>query len=275
MPILAVDTVVTAIRACPVSPQRLVVAIDGRSGSGKSTVAEAVAQASGAVIVPCDDFFAASVSNAEWDRRTPVQRAADAIDWRRLKREAIEPLRTGRAARWYAFDFLAGPRGDGTYPLQRTPTERAPNPVVLLDGAYSARPELADVLDLSVLVKNVCELRSRGIRAVEQDDRVRGTLGRGPLQGIGAVTARTSQKVEGIPTRCSPSPQWLDRFTFQAAPIYGICRALHWRATVPFRVAHASGKEIIARHDDSAAGLSDRFGHGALARTTASINGHD
>src|SRR5438132_1895003 len=90
MPILAVDTVVTAIRACAVSPQRLVVAIDGRSGSGKTTVAAAVAQAIGAVIVPCDDFFAASVSNTEWDRRTPEQRAADAIDWRRLKREAID-----------------------------------------------------------------------------------------------------------------------------------------------------------------------------------------
>src|SRR5207302_10712767 len=89
-------------------------------------------------------------------------------------------------------------------------------------------------LDQHAQVKHVCELRARGIRAVEQDDRFRGTLGRGPLRGIGAVTARTSQKVEGIPTRCSPSPQWLDRFTFQAAPIYGICRALLWRAPVPF-----------------------------------------
>jgi uridine kinase len=153
MPILAVDAVVAAIRAGPVSAHRPVVAIDGRSGSGKSTVAEAVAQAIGAVIVPCDQFFAASMSNAEWDRRTPEQRAADAIDWHRLKRETIEPLRTGRPARWYAFDFLAGPRGDGTYPMQRTPTELAPKPVVLLDGAYSARPELAEVLNLSVLVE--------------------------------------------------------------------------------------------------------------------------
>ena len=91
MPILALDTVVTAIRARSVSAHRLVVAIDGRSGAGKSTVAEALAQAIGAVIVHCDDFIAASVSNVEWDRRTPEQRAADAIDWRRLKREAIEP----------------------------------------------------------------------------------------------------------------------------------------------------------------------------------------
>jgi uridine kinase len=150
---VAFDTVVAAVRARSLHSPRLVVAIDGRSGSGKSTVVETVAQATDAVIVSCDDFFAASVTNAEWDRRTPEQRAADAIDWRRLKREAIEPLRAGRAARWLAFDFPAGPRADGTYPLQKTPTALAPRPVVLLDGAYSARPELADLVDLSVLVE--------------------------------------------------------------------------------------------------------------------------
>jgi len=173
MPILAVDTLVAAIRARSVSAHRLVVAIDGRSGSGKSTVAKAVAQAIGAVIVPCDHFFAASVSNAEWDRRTPEERAADAIDWRRLKREAIEPLRMGRPARWYAFDFLAGPRGDGTYPLQGTPTELDPKPVVLLDGAYSARPELADVLDLSVLVEAAPTTRQARLEAREAADFLR------------------------------------------------------------------------------------------------------
>jgi uridine kinase len=113
------------------------------------------------------------VSNAEWDRRTPEQRAADAIDWRRLKREAIEPLRTGRPARWYAFDFLAGPRGDGDFPLQRTPTELAPKPVVLLDGTYSARPELADVLDLTVLVEADPTTREARLAARESRDSLR------------------------------------------------------------------------------------------------------
>ncbi|OLB51063.1 MAG: hypothetical protein AUF60_00795 [Gemmatimonadetes bacterium 13_1_20CM_69_28] len=173
MPSPAVDTVVAAIRACSGSAHRLVVAIDGRSGSGKSTVAEAVARAIDAVIVPCDDFFAAGVSDAEWDRRTPAQRAADAIDWRRLKREALEPLRTGRPARWHAFDFSAGPRRDGTYPLQRTPTERGPKPVVLLDGAYSARPELADVVDLTVLVEAAPTTRETRLAAREATDFLR------------------------------------------------------------------------------------------------------
>ena len=173
MPIVAVDTVVAAIRARSPRARALVVAIDGRSASGKSTLSEAVARAIDAAIVACDDFYAASVSDAEWDRRTPEQRAADGIDWRRLKREAINPLRTGRPARWYAFDFLAGPRSDGTYPLQRTPTERAPKSVVLLDGAYSARPELADILDLTVLVEATAPTRQARLEAREAPDFLR------------------------------------------------------------------------------------------------------
>ena len=166
----AVETVVAAIRARSVDAPRLVVAFDGRSGSGKSTVAAGVAEAVDAVVVPCDDFFAASVSDAEWDRRTPEQRAGDAIDWRRLRREAIDPLRAGRTARWYAFDFLAGPRRDGTYPLQTTPTERVPKRIVVLDGAYSARPELADVLDLTVLVEAALTTRETRLAAREAAD---------------------------------------------------------------------------------------------------------
>src|SRR6266404_5763588 len=79
-------------------------------------------------------------------------------------------------------------------------------------------------LDQHAEVKNVRELRSRIICAVEQNDTFRGTLGRSRLQGIGAVTARTSQKVEGIPTRYAPSPHWLDRFAFQPAPVNAIRR---------------------------------------------------
>src|SRR5207244_270408 len=111
--------------------------------------------------------------------------------------------------------------------------------------------------------------------ALELRARLRSTLGRRPLRRIGAVTTRTGREVEGMPTRRTTRPQRLERFAFQPAPVYGICRPLRWRAAVPFRVAHASGEEIIAGHDDGVDGPSDRLRHGALARTTASINGHD
>ena len=67
------------------------IAFDGRSGAGKSTLASVVASRLNATIVPGDDFFAAELSDAEWERRTAEQRANDAIDWRHLRRDTLEP----------------------------------------------------------------------------------------------------------------------------------------------------------------------------------------
>ena len=86
----------------------LLVAIDGASGSGKSVLAALVAERLGAALVPADDFFSAQFTDADWDARTPAGRAADALDWRRLRAEAMEPLLAGRPARWYPFDFSGG-----------------------------------------------------------------------------------------------------------------------------------------------------------------------
>ncbi len=130
-----------------------VVAIDGRCGSGKSTLAALLAPLVDGVIVPADDFFAAEITTGGWEARTPAMRAADALDWRRLRTDALEPLRAGRPATWHSFDFAAGARPDGSYGMQAEPIVRLPGPVVILDGAYSARPELADLLDLTVLVE--------------------------------------------------------------------------------------------------------------------------
>src|SRR6185437_4532853 len=86
------------------------VALDGPSGAGKSTIARALAISTAGVLVPSDDFFAAQLTRAEWDARTPMERARDAIDWSRLRRCAIEPLRAGQRATWHSFDFGAGER---------------------------------------------------------------------------------------------------------------------------------------------------------------------
>src|SRR5262249_30185788 len=128
--------------------QQIVVALDGPSGSGKSTIADLVLEAMNAVVVPCDDFFAAEITDAGWNARDPRERAADALDWRRLRREAIEPLLAGKTARWHALDFEAGIRPDGTYAMQKEHTECHPASIIILDGAYAARPELADIVDL-------------------------------------------------------------------------------------------------------------------------------
>jgi uridine kinase len=144
-----------------------VVAIDGRSGAGKSTLAAAVAERVGATVVPSDDFFAASITDTEWEAKSPEQRAADAIDWKRLRRDALVPLRAGKAASWFAFDFVAGKRTDGSWPLKQKPTEQSAAPIVIVDGAYSSRPELADLIDLTVLIQAPALVRQARIAARE------------------------------------------------------------------------------------------------------------
>ena len=166
---LACRTIVVEIRRLVVNRDApLLVALDGGSGSGKSVLALSIEKELDAALIPRDDFFAAHISDAEWDSRTVEERASDAIDWQRLRAEALEPLLAGRPARWHAFDFEAGLRADGTYAMRTDYVERKPSAVILLDGAYSARPELADLVALSVLVDAPVEVRHARLAAREE-----------------------------------------------------------------------------------------------------------
>ncbi len=154
-----------ALRAVRGDP--LLVAVDGASGAGKSTLAANLAAAAQGVIVPSDDFFAAEITTGEWDARSAAERARDAIDWRRLRRDALEPLRAGHRAAWFPFDFTSGERPDGTYAMSAVQVHRDPAQTIVLDGAYCSRPELADLIDLSILVEAPAEIRQRRLASRE------------------------------------------------------------------------------------------------------------
>ena len=125
------------------SERPLVVAIDGRSGSGKSTLAQALAQKLDAAVIEGDDFYAGgTMLRAD----SLAARAAACIDWER-QRTVLEALRAGQDARWHPFDWDAF---DGS--LCAAATRLAPRAVIILEGTYAARPELADLVDLRVLV---------------------------------------------------------------------------------------------------------------------------
>ena len=85
------EAVVDAIRHLLTRHSRpVLIAIDGASGSRKSTLAFWVANQFEAALIQSDDFFAVGVSNAAWDARTPKERAADTIDWQRVRVEAAD-----------------------------------------------------------------------------------------------------------------------------------------------------------------------------------------
>jgi uridine kinase len=130
----------------------IVVALDGGSGAGKSTAAALVAEELDAALIPLDDFFSAGIPDSQWDTFSVEERSNYVFDWNRLRDRAIEPLLAGKSARWRAVDFESGLRADGTYGMQADITEREPADVILIEGAYSASPALADLVDLTILV---------------------------------------------------------------------------------------------------------------------------
>lgn len=124
----------------------LVISIDGRSGSGKTTLAKSLSKLLDGIEIHADDFWTGG-SNDIWDVCTPKERAELAIDWKRIRNEVLIPLRKGKQAKWHPFDFV---KNEG---LVKDAVIREPVQIVFLDGAYSARPEYGQLVDIRVLIK--------------------------------------------------------------------------------------------------------------------------
>lgn len=148
----------------------VVVALDGGSGAGKSTIAGRLMRLTAVARVPLDDFYQTQFPEAVLPHLTVAQRLNVVFDWHRVRTEALEPLRAGHPGRWHGFDFRRGLGERGTYELATQVTEVAPAPTILLDGAYSAAPPLRDLIDLAVLIDAPSEVRR--LRTVARGDDV-------------------------------------------------------------------------------------------------------
>jgi molybdopterin-guanine dinucleotide biosynthesis protein A len=143
----------------------VVIAIDGPSCAGKSILATAVALRSAASIVEGDDFYRNTLPNLSPAQREAMSDAAvvDAvIDWQRLRAGALLPLRARQAAAFQPYDWDAD---DG----RLAPPKTIPAAdLVIVDGVYAARPELADLVDLAVYLGVDPQVRAQ--RYAERED---------------------------------------------------------------------------------------------------------
>lgn len=122
----------------------LIVALDGRSAAGKTMLAAALGERLDAGVIEGDDFYIGGVAvRAE----PPAAMVAACTDWQH-QRLVLDLLRSGREASWNAFDWEAF---DGR---ERTElTVMSPKPIIILEGVYAARPELADLIDIAIMVR--------------------------------------------------------------------------------------------------------------------------
>jgi molybdenum cofactor guanylyltransferase len=125
----------------------IVIAIDGPSCSGKSILANAVALRAGGSVLEGDDFYRAALQRLSVAQREAISDAGvvDAVmDWERLRDEALLPLRARHPATFQPYDWNAD--NGRLAPPKTIPAAD----LIIVDGVYAARPELADLVDLAV-----------------------------------------------------------------------------------------------------------------------------
>jgi molybdopterin-guanine dinucleotide biosynthesis protein A/uridine kinase len=162
----------------------VVVAIDGPSCSGKSILAAAVSLRTGGSVLAGDDFYRSMLPRMAGSQREAMSDAAvvaSVIDWQRLRDEGLTALRAGDAATFQPYDWDAN---DGRLAAPKIiPAAK----VIILEGVYAARPELADLIDLAVYLGVDPKVRADRYAQRGDDPKWREFWERGEVHYFGAV----------------------------------------------------------------------------------------
>lgn len=119
---------------------RTILAIDGKSASGKTTLATLLKERYDATVFHTDDFF------LQPHQRTP-ERLAEVggnLDRERFLAEVLIPLKEGKEVAYRKFDC-------STMTILKA-EKITPKKLVVVEGAYSMHPDLRDFYDLSVFL---------------------------------------------------------------------------------------------------------------------------
>lgn len=146
---------------CLLEKGRVILAIEGGSASGKTTLSKMLEEKYGCTVFHTDDFF------LQPHQRTPerYKETGGNLDRERFYEEVIVPLSENKTVQYRKFDC-------STFTLL-PPVEILPQKLTVIEGAYSLHPYFGDYCDLSVFLKISKELQKERIlkRNPEMADR--------------------------------------------------------------------------------------------------------
>lgn len=137
------------------------VCIEGMGGSGKTTLARALAaHRSDITLVHGDDFY--GPEERDWRSWTPRQGYERYFDPQRVERQLLQPLKAGQQARFQRYDWENNILADWM--------TVEPKGFVLVEGVYLLRRELRSYWDLAVYVDAPRDLRQARLHARGEND---------------------------------------------------------------------------------------------------------
>lgn len=135
-----VSAVLQAVQALPQGRQPLIVALDGRCASGKTTLAALLLQRTGCSVVHMDHFFL----RPEQRTRERLEQPGGNVDYERFLAEVLEPLRAGKDCSYRPYDCKQ-------QKLTEPVAVRQGN-LIVVEGSYSCHPTLWERYDLHVFL---------------------------------------------------------------------------------------------------------------------------
>lgn len=134
----------------------VLVALDGRCGAGKTTLAEQLAERfPRSITIHTDDFYLPPPQRVTGWESIPCAN----MHLERLRAEVVAPARVGRSVHYKAYSCR-----EGAYLPPRT---LGPAPLVIVEGSYSHHPSLTPYYDIEAFVTCSPEEQARRLRARE------------------------------------------------------------------------------------------------------------
>ena len=130
---------------------RVIVAIDGKCTSGKTTLAAELARLYDCNVVHMDDFFL----RPEQRTQARYEEIGGNVDYERFLEEVLLPLKSGEAFSYRPFDCK-------TFALTE-PVPVEPKKLTIVEGSYSMHPYFEDPYDLKILLTVDAEVQHRRV----------------------------------------------------------------------------------------------------------------
>lgn len=136
----AIEVIANRVNKILMMNSHIIMAIDGRCASGKTTLASQLAKNLDGIVIHMDDYFL-----QEW-QRTPVRlsEAGGNVDYERFRNEVLIPLYERKSFYYRPYNCKSH-KIEGSKLMQ-------PQRVTIIEGSYSCHPSLWDYYDYRIFM---------------------------------------------------------------------------------------------------------------------------